>query len=253
MFAFARAEAQVPIAPHVVLGFDDISSAGVRLVWGLQGKNTQHYAQQESISCGGLQMPTCARPSYLKAPAESFIHITTLSEKEGSAPLVTLICVSSRMTNHTSSFVAKELVELCTASGITQLTIASALHFTSEHPVLAYSNSSSSTHRPASLPELSTTTSIKDSFLSTLLNLAQLSEVPCLLLAAPGNRANPTSFDDGTSNVIAALGEAVCAITPLQFSLEDCLKIELPAKEKAASHSGSDTRNVENSRGSLYV
>jgi hypothetical protein len=251
-FSFARGETQVPIAPHVVIGFDDISSAGVRLVWGLQGKNTQHHAQQESISCDGLQLPTCTRPSYVDGPADAFVHITTLSEKEGSDPLVTFICLSSRMRNHTGSFVAKALIELCAACDITQLTIAAAMHFTSQHPVHTHSNRPN-TQVPASLPVLSSKTTVKDSFLSALLHFAELSEVPCLLLAAPGNRANRTSFDDGTSQVIAALGEAVCAITPLQFSLEQCLKVELPNTDLAAAHAGSDTRNVSNARGSLYV
>ncbi|CAM9760000.1 unnamed protein product [Ectocarpus sp. 6 AP-2014] len=226
----------------VILGYCDIGAAGVRVLEGMSGASQMtsegvcsrlRETGREALAFSGMGAAV-----FDGVPALEAVHFES-SAGSTDEPSVTLLKLNTAVGQDLSASLSLSLVDLLVARRTTldRLIIAAAVQPPKRHQIPAEaatippddvctfscggvdSNSSLLPASLSSLPSLPTGARIADSFLTTLVRLCRLEDVPLTVLARVGYRTTGAAADvDGTDEAINGLGQCLAQAVGLEFN-----------------------------------
>ncbi|CAM9573726.1 unnamed protein product [Pylaiella littoralis] len=235
----------------VVLGYCDIAAAGIRVLEGISGRPAST-ADGTSLELREMGRETLTFTGMGAAvfdgfPALEAVHLDEVAEvSEGDRsdePAVTMLKLNTAVGQDLSASLVLSLVDLLAVHRPTldRLIIVAAVQPPKRHQMPAAAATippdvvctfSCDGHRggndgkhtkplPASVSKLSalpTGARLADSFLTTLVRLCRLEELPLTVLARVGYRTTGAAADvDGTDEAINGLGKCLADVLGLEF------------------------------------
>ncbi|CAN0029804.1 unnamed protein product [Ectocarpus sp. 12 AP-2014] len=226
----------------VILGYCDIGAAGIRVLEGMSGspQMTGEGACSRLRETGkeALVFSGMGAAVFDGVPALEAVHFES-SAGGTDEPSVTLLKLNTAVGQDLSASLSLSLVDLLVSRRPTldRLIIAAAVQPPKRHQIPAEaatippdvvctfscggvdSNSSPLPASLSSLPSLPTGARIADSFLTTLVRLCRLEDVPLTVLARVGYRTTGAAADvDGTDEAINGLGQCLAQALGLEFN-----------------------------------
>ncbi|RHY89133.1 hypothetical protein DYB35_008920 [Aphanomyces astaci] len=184
-----------PLADAVIVGYCDLSAAGLRLLHHVSIDDT--HVVEETVYVHGL--PLLVR---------NFVHPDT------KRPHVSILVVPEPVAADDCTLFCAEIVDLL--QGSKQVLVLSSLNLpmSSDQEKCVYWSQVHAT-TPLNLPDLdfepipeNSRWTIKDQFLSTLLQFLHVEYLPVTLVVVRGYKFSTSRDDDGTAEILVKLGHA---------------------------------------------